>query len=274
MKDFIARIIVFVSKWLKPTLFGGFIWGATLFIFFAIVMPIITRHSQLVEVPNVCEMSAEEATSFLEKKNFRCEIVPSSVYKPKLPLHNIIEQYPKAGATVKKNRKIYLTENCNKLAYVSMPNLIDNTIRNAYIVLKSKNLKLGKIDYVQDIAHNGVLEQFYSGEKILPGKNIEVGSTIDLSVGIDSMTKQTQVPEIDFLESLDDLEMALLVSGLRLGAVAYQDSIANEPGTIISQKPIAGAKVGVGTAVDFWVASEKSYVKGEEEVSDAEKTDA
>lgn len=270
LKDFIEKIRPYASKWLKLIVFTISVWAAIIFVFFAAVLPIITRHAQLVKVPNVCGMSAEEAISFLEKKSFKYQKIPCSIYKPNQPLHAILEQYPKAGSAVKKNRKIYLTENCNKHVYVSMPSLVDNTIRNAYLVLKSKNLEIGKIEYVQDIAHNGVLGQFYDNEKILAGKSVEVGSKIDLVIGINSNTRQIRVPKITFLESIDELAMMLLSNSLRLGVISYIYSVEHSPGAIISQVPEAGTSVPVGATIDFCVASGEGNAKGKTHHPDQE----
>lgn len=265
MKDFIKKTWPVLSKWLKPTLFTVGIWAVIVFIFFVVVLPIITRHSQLVEVPDVCGISAEEAIALLAKKKFRYEKIPCSVYRPHEPLHSILEQYPRAGSAVKKNRRIYLTENYNKQAYVPMPDLMDHTIRNAYVVLKSKNIALGKIEYVEDIAHNSVLGQFHDNEEIPPGKSIQVGSKVDLLVGIHSTGGSIKVPKVTYLESLEELEMVLLSSGLRLGEVSYEDSMEHAPRTIISQTPKAGSTVPLGSAINFCIASGKSHTQQDEE---------
>lgn len=252
IKVFIQNILVFLL-----------LLGALLCVFFYIALPIITRHGEAITVPNIVGLTVDEANSEFLKKKLRCELAPSPVYKPQYPLNIILEQHPRNGATVKRNRTIYLTINTNNPKYVSMPNLLDNTIRNAYMVLKSNCLILGKIEYVQDIAHNGVLEQFYKEKKIYPGKNIEIGSSIDLLVGVNSSATTVIVPVIAN-DSLEEIELFLLSKNLRLGNVVYEDSIKQMPGSIITQNPLPQKVVPLGTRIDIHIASKNSTLEIEE----------
>lgn len=239
-----------------------FLLGVLISIFFYIALPIITRHGEAIFVPNLFGLTVDEANSELLKQKLRCELVPSSIYKSKYPVNSILEQHPRAGATVKKNRTIYLTINTNNPKYVSMPNLLNNTIRNAYMVLKSNCLILGKIEYVQDIAHNGVLEQYYEDDKISPGKNIEIGSSIGLLVGVNSSKTTVTVPAI-FNNTLEEIELLLLSNNMRLGNVVYEDSTRHIPGSIISQNPLPKEIVTLGTKVDIHIASKNSLIQEE-----------
>jgi beta-lactam-binding protein with PASTA domain len=251
IKSFLQNIFVFL-----------FLLGVLVCVFFYIALPIITRHDEAIIVPNVIGLTVDEANLELLEKRLRYEVSSSSIYKPHYPVNNILEQHPKPGATVKRNRTIYLTINTNNPKYVSMPNLVDNTIRNAYMVLKSNRLILGKIEYVQDIAHNCVLEQYYKDKKISPGKNIEIGSSIDLLVGINGSITSVIVPVI-LNNSLEEMELFLIKNNLRLGNIVYEDSIRHMPGDIIGQNPLPKEVVCLGTKIDVLIASTNSSIKEE-----------
>lgn len=249
------KIKYWITQWLSILS----ILSVLICIFFYIALPIITRHGEAISVPNLFEKTPDEARRILGDKKLRVDFVANSAYRIKSPENTIIQQYPRVGSFVKKNRTIYLTINTNTSKHIVMPNLVDHTIRNAYMVLKSVGLVLGKIEYVEDIAHNGVLEQYYDGVKVLPGKTILVGSTIDLLVGVNSKERTVLVPEI-LIVNLEDVELFLLSSHLRLGKIKYFYSDKYAPGTIISQTPLAKEKVVLGTFIDLCIANDEGIV--------------
>lgn len=248
-----------MKYWVTQCLLMFSILSVLICLFFYIVLPIVTRHGEAISVPNLFEKTPEEAKIILRDKKLRFEFVANAAYRTKSPENTIIQQYPGVGSFVKKNRTIYLTINSNTSKHLVMPNLVDHTIRNAYMVLKSVGLVLGKIEYVEDIAHNGVLEQYYGGIKVLPGKSILVGSAIDLLVGVNSNEKTVLVPEI-LTVNLEDVELLLLSMNLRLGKIKYVYSDKHAPGAIVSQTPLAKDKVGLGTFIDLCIANDDSLV--------------
>ena len=108
-------------------------------------------------------MSLSDMNNFLGKRDFRYEVSDSG-YSSVYPPLTILKQYPKPGAYVKENRKIYLTVKAKEPQKVKMPNdLIDGSLKNAELVLRSYGLKRGEIKYKPDLAANAVLEQWYNG---------------------------------------------------------------------------------------------------------------
>ena len=84
---------------------------------------------------------------------------------------------------VKEKRKIYITLNSKIPPKIKMPNLINGSVKNAQLILKSYDLKLGKINYVPDMAVNAVIKMYIKGDPIVHNDIITKGSTIDLDVG-------------------------------------------------------------------------------------------
>ena len=134
-----------------------------------------------------------------------------------------------------------------------MPNLVDSSLRHAYIMLKSRGLSYNQITYVPDVAKNAVIAQHYGGEPILPDTPILQGSDIDLVVGAGLHQKAAQVPDLQGI-LLDDAILMLLDVGLQPGTITYQASATSPPKAIIQQRPYADRQVKLGTAVDIWVA--------------------
>lgn len=68
---------------------------------------IFTRHGQHRTVPGVENMGYSQAVGLLHDKGFRVDI-RDSIYRDDVKPGYVIEQFPKAGATVKPGRKIFL----------------------------------------------------------------------------------------------------------------------------------------------------------------------
>ena len=109
-------------------------------------LQIHTRHGEAFSVPNLTGFTINEIKPLLEVKKLRWEIF-DSVYSNEHERGTVIEQHPKPGFKVKKNRKIYLTMNAMNPEKMMMPNLVNLTIRQAQSRLESYGLKIGKITY-------------------------------------------------------------------------------------------------------------------------------
>jgi len=235
-------------------------------LFFYAYLPSITNQGESVTVPRLEGMSLQEMESFLGKRNLRFEVM-DSVFTSKNPPLTIIKQYPLPNAKVKENRKIYLTVEANEPTQVKMPNLIDGSLKNAELVLKSYGLVRGDIMYKPDIAANAVLNQLYNGIEIRPGDAIPKGSRVDLVVG-DGLGKRVfDVPNYRGL-MVDEAEVAIIGNGLRRGSLIVKimkptdslftsgpdiDSVIMESGRVYKQFPSAGSSIRLGDQVDLWV---------------------
>lgn len=70
-------------------------------------LQIFTKHGSTDVVPKVENMSYSQAINILHDNGFRVDI-RDSIYKEDVKPGFVIEQFPKAGATVKPGRKIFL----------------------------------------------------------------------------------------------------------------------------------------------------------------------
>lgn len=244
---------------------------ASLLVFFKAYLPAVTNHGESLTVPKLSGMSLEEMEDFLGNKKLRYEVVDSG-YSSSMPPLTILDQYPEPGAKVKEKRKIFLTVKAFQPKSVKMPNLIDGSLKNAELVLKSYGLERGRITYKPDLAQNAVLQQMYNGADIVPGDLIKKGSVVDLIVG-DGLGKRVfSAPNFVGL-MLDEAEFAIRGAGLATGSVLVKifdpegEALLNIPGyeedtlfttssgRIYKQFPSSGDNIRLGQQVDLWVTS-------------------
>ena len=222
-----------------------------LFVFFNVYLPKATLHGESITVPNLQGRSFTELNGFMEQHRLRYE-VNDSTFSTDFPPLTVMKQYPLPGAQVKENRKVFISLNAKNPPKVRMPNLVDGSVKNAQLVLKSFGLELGEITYKPNLAANAVLQQLHRNKPIEEGAYIAKGSKIDLVVGDGKGNVELQIPNLMGMP-LDEAQFTAIGQGLQIGEIKYESSPDKAPNTIIRQVPPAGVPAQVGETIDLWV---------------------
>lgn len=144
---------------------------------------ISTKHGDFQTVPNLTGKSISVAQIELEQNNLELKIQDSANFNPKYARFSVIEQDPKAGTKVKKDRKIYITLNPSGYRKMSVPDLKERTFRQAKPTLEAIGFTVGKVTYVDNIGKDMVLKMMFDGKEIKPGEMLPKTSKIDLVLG-------------------------------------------------------------------------------------------
>jgi eukaryotic-like serine/threonine-protein kinase len=218
--------------------------------FFYVYLPITTNHGESITVPDLQGVSINELQEFLIDRDLRFEVI-DSVYSPDLPPLTVTRQFPKPGSKVKQKRKIFISLNSINPPTTRMPDLIDKTLQNAELILKSYELIPGKIIYKPDPFRN-VMEQLYNGEPIEPNTALPKGSTIDLVRGDGHGIRLFEMPDLRGLP-LSEANVIIRGNNLQPGLVFNNDSLTVELSVVLKQSPRQGLTVRVGRTVDLWI---------------------
>ena len=197
--------------------------ASIIFFIFYLYFPIITNHGDTITVPNLIGMKLEDLDEFLSDRDLRYEVLDDSSYSSEYPPFTVLQQNPSENEKVKENRKIYLTLNSSVPPKIKMPKIINGSVKNAQLILKSYDLKLGDISYVPDMARNAVLKIYINGDSINENDLILKGSIIDLEVGNGLGNQVFDAPDLINLD-LEEAKFTIIGSGLRLGNIIYEDS--------------------------------------------------
>ncbi len=146
-------------------------------------LKVTTNHNDFETVPDLKGKTIEVAQMQLKDNDMVMQIQDSANYNPKYPKYSVIEQNPLAGTKVKQNRKIYLILNPSGYRKVAVPDLRQQTFRNAKPVLNALGFEVGKITYRDNIGKDMVLGLRYNGSTLTPGTKLEKMSKIDLVLG-------------------------------------------------------------------------------------------
>jgi len=173
------------------------------FVFFN-MLSYITNHGEEITVPNLSKLSVEQAEEKLESLDLDYVLLDTLDFKKEFPKYGVVEQDPKPGSKVKANRKVYIKINSDGYAYVTLPDLIEKTYRQAEPTLKSIGLEVGTITYKPYLGKDMVLEMKHKGAPVKAGTKIMKTSKIDLVLGDGKIAFEET--EIDSLMQQEDLE--------------------------------------------------------------------
>lgn len=237
---------------------AGIVLALALFFLFLLSLNWITGHGRSASVPSVTGKSYEEARQILRKAGFDVEIQDSIYIDTAKPMA-VLRQIPDADEVVKRNRTVYLVINRAVPPLIEMPNLVGYSFRNAEMVLKNLDLRLGDTTFKPDFARNAVLEQLYNGQPITPGTKIRKGSVVSLVLGDGVGDREMNVPVITgmpFCEAKRQLEEY----GIVIGAVVADPDVTDTCASFIyRQNPQRFdedrriQKIRSGQTIDVWL---------------------
>jgi len=218
-----------------------------------------TNHDEFVLVPSVKGKSLFEAKNTLNDFDLDYIVVDSTFDESKPPL-SVIEQQPSKGAKVKENRKIYLTINAATPPSVKIPNIIDNSRRQAEIILNNWGLKIGRYIYIPDMAKDAVLNMQVNGKIVQPETVVRKGTVIDLVLGDGFGSQVTDVPpltDLTVIEARAVLEAVHLNVGILIVDGEIEDTMS---AYVYDQEPKFGqpGKLGEGNTVQMFIRQHKN----------------
>jgi beta-lactam-binding protein with PASTA domain len=142
-----------------------------------------TNHGEEITVPDLSKLSVELAEEKLNALDLEYVLLDTTEYQKGYPKFSVVKQDPIAGSKVKQGRKIYIKVNSDAYRDVIMPDLIEQTLRQAEPTLLALGLELGEKTYKPYLGKDMVLEMRYKGRKLKAGEKIPKASKIDLVLG-------------------------------------------------------------------------------------------
>lgn len=252
------------DRWILKNLVAAAIYLAVLLGITAVGLNLITNHGKTVKAPDFTNLTVPEARELASQGNVKVKVV-DSVFVRRLAGGVVYRQQPKAGATVKKRRSIFLTINSVVPRKVVMPNLYGYSVTEARAELQNRGLNLGKLTYVRDIATNTVLAQSCEGREAKAGALVVSGSSIDLKVGVSSEDNSTTVPRLIGMKYVRAID-ALHDRYLNTGRVRFDDNIrtyADSMNAVVYKQDALGEKRNLGTAVNIYLTLDQGKLPAE-----------
>lgn len=247
-----------IKNFFKNKIVKNLFWAIMLIIFVIIIVSFYlkayTHHSQKIFTPSFKGLTLEQAKDLAKDKSIKVLVI-DSVYEAYGKPGTIIEQTPKSNFMIKGGRTIFLTEKAMNKKMVQMPNLSSVSLIQARSEIENVGLKIGRIKYIPSQYNDMIIEQQIKGVTIESGKEIPVGTEIDLVVGQAGGTEAV-VPDLESL-TLDQANFKAAEYSLNIGNVNYDNNIITSRdsalATVYKQSINEGSIVAYGANIEIWL---------------------
>jgi beta-lactam-binding protein with PASTA domain len=246
-----------ISKYFLKHLGLAVLISVSLLLLTLLWLQVFTHHGRYRPVPDFYGLAPEEAIEFAREKKLRAEVI-DSVYNARAERGTVVEQNPRAGELVKRNRRVSLTINAVNIEMVTVPGVVGLSHRQAKAVLETNGLVVGRLSYMPDLAINNVLVQKYKGEEVAEGDTVPKGARIDLVLGTGLSNRRTVAPDL-IGRTFDEARDRILDAALNIGAVLYDESVLNEEDSLQAfvwkQNPVHEEEnlIRLGSPVYLWL---------------------
>lgn len=216
---------------------AAFITG--LVVFNGIVMPRLIHGIGQIEVPDVRNLTLDQAEAALGPLNLQVSRAGER-FDPSLPRGFILSQDPAPGTAVRGSRRVSVIVSLGE-EFSSVPELSGESQRSAEQLLRSSGLRLGAIARApsDEVGEGLVVGSDPGAESVLPQ-----GSPVSLLVSAGSGEESFVMPDLvgrEFGGARRQLESL----GFRVIAPPGTPTI----GTIVDQRPAAGSRITAATEI-------------------------
>ena len=204
-----------------------------------------------IVVPSLAGMSQTQAAKAVAELGLKVDVI-QEVFSEDVPKGKVITSDPAGGGRVDVAGTVHLIVSKGK-DRIEVPNLAGLTIEEAIALLKSKNLKIGRVNEVfSDELEAGLLIDGNPSS----GSPVRKDSTIDLIVS--KGLEQVELSNFQGKTS-DQAQSELTAAGLIVSSkYEYSDSIPI--GTVISQTPSDVSTVGKGEKIELVISKGPSKI--------------
>lgn len=232
-----------------------------------------TRHGSHRTVPDFAGLHLDEAQRLARTEGLHI-IVNDSLFVPMFDGGTVLDQLPKGGVEVKAGRKVYVTVNSSRQKSVKVPYVAQRSLRQAKNMLEAVGLEIERLDYVDDIATNYVLEQYLDNRKITANSDVEaeIGTGLRLVVGVEEESSTAYIPKLIGL-TLARAKGRLWEMGFNVGKVSYDagvERLERANARVYFQSVGQGRSEQLGTSVDLKLTTDIDKIAESEAASDAE----
>ncbi len=216
-------------------------------LFFFIFVPHWQQRTGSVDVPEVTDLTLEDATLILNTRGFLVTV--EKVEDPTKPEGQVISQSPPADYRANRGEVVKLRVSSGA-PLVEVPSLEGVSIDEAIKFLHLKGLKPGEVKkkHSESVRPNHVISS-----EPPSGSLIEKASTVNLIVSIEG--KNVTVPKL-YGRTLAGTKSVLAARSLKLGNVNWTTSEEHPFDIVISQFPKPGTKISENSEVDVTINRE------------------
>jgi len=180
---------------------------------FLLFIDVFTNHGAQVKVPDVRNLTLEQAIEKIEAVGLKWEISDSATYDEYKKPGIVLDQDPKANSMIKPLRIVYIKVNAMHERRIPLPKLVELSGRQGLATLRGMGFRNITVDSVASHDEGLILSVTINGKHVAAGTSVPVSAPIRLTVGDGS------IMDSDPDEVLDDAERD------SIDEVMYQESL-------------------------------------------------
>jgi serine/threonine-protein kinase len=208
----------------------------------------VTIRGREAPVPNLLGMTVDKAQRALENLGLELKI-EDKLYSDRYAANQIISQVPASETRMKLGQHVHVLVSLGP-RQVAVPNLVGNSARAAEIEAVQRGLTLGEVARTYLPGTNA--DQDVAQDPPAAGDAVHA-PTVDFLVSLGEPTPGFECPRLvgrPFIEVRRELEAA----GFKIAQLVSVPTTGAPSGTILSQSPAPGSRIGPDTAFNFQVA--------------------
>jgi serine/threonine-protein kinase len=225
---------------------GVFALGVVLMNF--VVMPMLIHQRNTVIVPDVRQMSEQQAGKFLGRVSLTLQIERSE-HDSDIPEGYVISQRPRAHDSVKEGRTVSVVLSLGPRTQ-RVPDIKGLSLRQGRLLLTRQKLNPGRI--VRILEESEIRERVVASSPGA-GQEVEEGGEVDILVSVGGRPNRYIMPDLDGQDLLF-VKDKLRDLGFRVSNVRYESRDDAYPNTVIDQFPKPGVMIREGDSIELVAA--------------------
>jgi len=198
-------------------------------------------------VPNLVGVPLQTAESTAREQGLDIK-VEDKLYS-NLPSGSIVSQLPSAGTPIKMGQHVDVLVSLGP-KNVAVPEVVGSSLRAAEITAVQRGLTLG--DVAQIHSARGAAGEIIAQDPPAASTTVR-GPAVNLLVSLGSAAPAYYCPSF-VGRPVAEARAAIERAGFKIGQIVPVTNKGGVPGTILSQSPPPGSKIGSGTLFNFYVA--------------------
>ena len=212
------------------------------------IMPRLVRAGQRVEVPDIVDLTPEDASRALSQRGLRLKLQQPR-WDASIAEGRLVQQNPPAYSHVKINRTVHAVPSRGTRLY-EVPDLREKSLRQAQLWIAQSGLAMG--DTLED-ASPIVKEGLIISQDPLPGQRVLVGTPLSVTISNGPPGEMVPVPNL-VGKTLETARAELEEAGLQVRDIRYEFSTQHLLNVVIRHVPESGEEVKQGTRVRLVVS--------------------
>ncbi len=208
-----------------------------------VILPRFIRKGEQIKVPNIVDLSPDQARRALAKKGLRMRL-QNPRWDTRIAEGNIVAQNPVSDARVKSGRTVYVVPSRGTRSF-KVPDVVGKKLRQAHLYIQQAGLMVAEVieEPSEDVEEGSVARQY-------PVAGSEVNAQAEITIYVsDGLPGELLIMNNLVGDRVAAAKKRIEEAGLRVGKTSYEFTTSYEPGVVIRQVPGAGEEIRQGSRV-------------------------